>query len=123
MFSSAPEFTSTGFFENIKNNMKHSLVQCETVRRFGPHCRILTSKLSKDIAQSVLSIDSTTERACQGFISSLYFDLIETQIKITMAKQLYNCFGKDRKASRLKCLRNSDDKKKCTVIFIYSFRT
>ena len=53
---------------------------------------------------------------------TVYFDLIETQTKATMAKQL-NCFEKGRKASRLKHLRNRDGQKKCTVIVvvIYSF--
>ena len=45
--------------------------------------------------------------------------LIETQIKIRMAKQLYNYFEEDRKASRLKRLRNRDDQKKkvyCNIV-------
>ena len=60
-----------------------------------------------------------TERAYQGFITSLYFDLIETQIKTRMAKQLYNCFEKDQKAIRLKRLPNRDDQKEkvyCNII-------
>ena len=89
-----------------------------------PIVEFSTSKLSKDIAQTMRPF--ITERTYQGFISSLYFDLIETQVKATMAKQIYNCFEKDRKSSRLKRLRNRDDQKKGTVIElfkIYSFRT
>ena len=104
------EFTATAFFENIKNNI-------------GPHHRIpnFQTELSLKVCCPL-----TTERAYQGFIT-LYIDLAETQIhsqiKTTMAKQLH-CFEKDRKASRLKHLRNRYDQKKCTVIiFIYSFRT
>ena len=104
------EFTSTVFLRIFKKIIVVPIVE------------ILTSKLSY---RSKFAVHSQQNRAYQGFIT-LYIDLVETQIhsqiKTTMAKQLH-CFEKDRKASRLKRLRNRCDQKKCTVIFIYSFRT
>ena len=85
------------FFENIKNNI-------------GSHRRILNFQTELSLK---VYCPLTAEQAYQGFIT-LYIDLAETQIhsqiKTTMAKQLH-CFEKDRKASRLKRLRNRYDQK------------
>ena len=48
------------FSENIKDNLKHSLVQCETVRQFGPHRRILHFQTEQRYCSKYASIHNRT---------------------------------------------------------------
>ena len=96
-------------------------MQHENVRQFAPHRQIFNFQTELRY-RSKFAVHSQQMGMPRFYCLTVYFDLIETQIKATVAKQL-NCYEKGQKASRLKCLRNRDGQKKCSVIFKYSFRT